>query len=87
MKDPLQMLSEDRNIDAQFRNILASRLGGTFAMTAEGESSQITLQTAADILCGTDAERKMLQMVYDLAVMDGQLKAKREQLAKMAGAV
>ena len=81
MKDPLKMLAEDRSIDAQFRNIIAGRPTAVpFAMTAHSADSKAMLTEAAQILCGTDAERKLLQSVYDVAVLDGRLERAKEML-------
>ena len=96
MKDPLQMLAENQSIDAQFRQILPVRtptpsevrdahgnflgIRTPFAMTAHSESSKTMLTEAAEILCSTDAERKLLQSVYDVAVLDGRLERAKEML-------
>ena len=50
------------------------------AMTAHSEGSKTMLTEAAEILCSTDAERKLLQSVYDVAVLDGRLERAKEML-------
>ena len=81
MKDVMQMLAEDRSIDPQFRNSIAGRPTAVpLAMTAHSADSMAMLTEAAEILCGTDAERKLLQSVYNVAVLDGRLEQAKEML-------
>ena len=50
------------------------------AMTAHSDGSKTMLTEAAEILCGTDAEMKLLQSVYNVAVLDGRLEQAKEML-------
>ena len=92
MKDPLQMLAEDASLDPNLRQIFGGARGATveysrprYAMTARKDDSRLILETTASTLCATDNERHMLQMCYDIGVLDGGIKAKEEALAKLAG--
>ena len=78
----------NEHVNEAFRDILAGVSPKVppprYAMTARKDDSRLILETTASTLCATDNERHMLQMCYDIGVMDGGIKAKEEAMAKLA---
>ena len=83
--EPHEHLAQSlRQVDGIFRGILAGKPVAGAPLTAEGESSTRLLNEAADVLCATEVQRKLLQMVYDLGGTDGALRQAQAALAALA---
>ena len=71
------------NVDQAFRNMLQGIAPPSVPMNGCNASSTGVLTGAAEAICATDDHRKLLQMVYQLGVSDGELKALKTAIEKM----
>ena len=74
----------NKHVDSAFRQILAGVAPPEpkRQIITQSEASRIILNQAAETLCDTDAKVALLQMVYDLGKIDGQLDATKEAMRK-----
>ena len=83
MIDPMQQLSMDPSVDAQFRRILAGVSAGE-PMRSANENSRANLEDAVGMLGGGETVRTVVQHAYDLGRADGAI-AQIDETRKLLG--
>lgn len=52
-------------------------------MKAHNEKSQKIVDSAVSLLCASDEQKQLLQMLYDLGVQDGKIVQLKDMLANL----